>query len=223
MRPSGFLPILGLALLIIALPTQASMITGVACAGKVTVQNVTFTCDGGRWSYVGDIVLQKDMVIDGVDRPVYIQGNLSSVRSNDVLLKGTNAGLNVTGCVDLGQKGNLVSDWSEGWPNTPTDWTQYMLTQGRGLAPGIFCRSVPNWILRKPPHEGCTRLTTYSDHSTVNGLRMVLKTSRSHCHLVIALSVVGGLVAAFVVGMIIFAIVRGMRKASDDGYMAINN
>lgn len=210
------------AVLAFAVTPAQSRALAAKCAGSVTGAPVNFTCVDGRWAYVGDIVLQKDLIIDGVDRAVYVQGNVSSLRSADIILRGMGSSINVSACLDLGQKGVISTDWSQGWPTSTMAWTQTLFTQGYGLAPGLVCRTTPKWNLKSPAHEGCTRLETSSDSATVHGVFLKLKTSRAHCHMVIGLAVAGGLLAAGLVGLVLFGLIRRATK-SDDGYMAINN
>lgn len=202
-------------------PAYASS-AAASCAGSVTTSVVNFTCVNKRWTYVGDLTLKSDLVISGVDRAPYVQGNISAIRSADIILRGSSAGINATGCIDIGQKGRIIVDWSKGWPPQAGEWTQVLVTQGSALRPGDVCRGNLIASLHKPAHEGCARLESTKDSTNPRQLKMTIKTSKTHCHMVIGLAITGGIIAALVVGIILFAIIRRVRSGQE-GYMAINN
>ena len=190
-------------------PSAASVLnhstTNARCFGDI--YGALFQCVHGQWTYYGSLNLQHDLIIDGTKLPILITGNVTLQGSANLILKNGSLGLYLHhGCLHIAPQGIIIIDWTSGWPSNPDSWVQEVLKTTSNCA-----ISPPSQILLPKP-KSCLRLEYLKKTHTNALIQLHLQTGRSHCQLVLALSIGLSIGAAFVGAVIALLVISRQRK-----------
>lgn len=123
------------------------------CNGTVNAgKSNKFSCVNGIWTFVGNLTVTEDMVIDSVTQTIHVTGNVNFTSDNDMRLVGTMSGLRSDDCIHFGE-GRVIFDYAKSWPSKIANWTQTAFIQHENctripylIAPPVSCVDAPTVI-----------------------------------------------------------------------------